>query len=330
VTALGVLAHYSDGAFFPRGGGRALLQALVDAARSRGTTLRTGAPARRILVSQGHVTGVELEGGEALGADVVVSDADPTVTLGQLVGPEHLHARLRERVARTEPSLGVAVVHLGLRRDLRQRGMSAANLWSYPSTDLDGLFEPFRRGELPPRLALFLSSNSLKDVTGSLAPPGCSTLEEMTFVPEALFGRWASLPPGERGPEYHARKEELADRMLREVEARFPGLVGVVVVREVSTPLTWRDSLREPHGGAYGSSLTPLQSGPFRYHTHTPVQGLFLAGQGLLSSGIGAALLSGRLAARAAERFTERRGRLRHHLGEGHPEHPGEAEAPPL
>lgn len=329
MTALGVIADYSDGAFFPKGGGRALLAALVDAAQAHGATFRTHAAARRILVSRGCVTGVELEDGEALEADVVVSDVDPTVTLGHLVGPEHLPARLRARVARTEPSLGMAVVYLGLRRDLRQHGMSAANLWSYPSTDLDGLYEPLGRGELPPELPLFLSSNSLKDTTGSLAPPGCSTLEVAAFVPEAMFARWASLPAGARGEDYQALKEQLADRMLREVEARFPGLVGDVAVREVATPLTWLDSLRAPHGGSYGPAMTPLQTGRFRFRTRTPVEGLFLAGQGVFSMGISPVLLSGRLAAHAAERFTERRGRLRHHLGEGRTWH-SEAEAPPF
>ncbi|HEX5746305.1 MAG TPA: NAD(P)/FAD-dependent oxidoreductase [Archangium sp.] len=329
LAALGIIADYSDGAYFPRGGGGALLQALVDAARGHGVTFRTHAAARRILVSQGHVTGVELEDGEPFEADVVVSDVDPTVTLGHLVGPEHLPARLRARVARTEPSLGMAVVYLGLRRDLRQHGMSAANLWSHPATDLDGQFEPLGRGELPPELSLFLSSNSLKDPTGSLAPPGCSTLEVVTFVPEAMFERWASLPAGARGEDYPAFKERLADRMLDEVEARFPGLVGDIAVREVATPLTWLDSLRAPHGGVYGPAMTPRQAGLHRFRTRTPVEGLFLAGQGVLSMGISPVLLSGRLAAHAAEHYTGKRGRLRHHLGEGRAWY-SEADAPPF
>ncbi|WP_164000270.1 phytoene desaturase family protein [Pyxidicoccus caerfyrddinensis] len=329
MAALAVIADYSEGAFFPRGGGGALLAALVEAARARGVAFRTGAAARRIHLSRGVVTGVELEDGEAFEADVVVSDVDPTVTLGHLVGPESLPAALQARVSRTVPSTGMAVVYLGLRRDLRRYGMSAANLWSYPSTDLDGLFAPLERGLLPPELPLFLSSNSLKDTAGRLAPPGCSTLEVSTFVPEAMFERWASVPPQARGEGYHARKEALADRMLCEVEARLPGLVGDIAVREVATPLTWVDSLRAPHGGPYGPAMTPRQTGRFRFHTRTPVPGLFLAGQGVLSMGISPVLLSGRLAAHAAEHYVERRARLRHHLGWGR-SWSAEADAPPL
>ena len=329
LAALAVIADYGDGAFFPRGGGGALVSALVEVARAHGAGLRTDAAVERIHVSRGVVIGVELEDGEAFEADVVVSDVDPTVTLGRLVGPESVPASLRMRVSRTEPSTGMVVVYLGLRRDLRQYGMSAANLWSYPSTDLDGLSEPLGRGTLPPQLPLFLSSNSLKDPTGRLAPPGCSTLEVTTFVPEAMFERWAGVPPGARGVGYTARKEELADRMLCEVEARFPGLVGDIAVREVSTPLTWIDSLRAPHGGPYGPAMTPMQAGRHRFRTRTPVQGLFLAGQGVLGHGVAPVLMSGRLAARAAEHYVERRGRLRHHLGWGR-SWSAEADAPPL
>ncbi|NMO18683.1 NAD(P)/FAD-dependent oxidoreductase [Pyxidicoccus fallax] len=329
ITALAVIADYADGAFFPRGGGGALLEALVDSARTCGAVLRTESPARRIHISRGCVTGVELEEGEVLEADVIVSDVDPTVTLKQLVGPEHLSARVQARVGRTDPSLGMAIVYLGLRRDLRQHGMSAANLWSYPSTDLDGLYAPLGRGALPPELPLLLSSNSLKDTSGRLAPPGCSTLSVATFVPEALFERWASVPPAARGEGYFLLKEHLADRMLREVESRFPGLIGDIAVREVATPLNWIDSLRAPHGAPYGPAMTPGQAGRFRFRTRTPVQGLFLAGQGVLSMGISPVLLSGRLAAHAAEHYVERRGRLRHHLGWGRAWN-AESDAPPL
>lgn len=327
--ALGIIADYADGAFFPRGGGGGLLAALVEAARAHGVTFRTGAAARHIHLSRGAVIGVELEDGEAFEADVVVSDVDPTVTLGHLVGPQYLPAALRERVSRTEPSTGMAIVYLGLRRNLARYGMSGANVWSYPSTDLDGLREPFSRGELPPKLPLFLSSSSLKDPSGRLAPPGGSTLEVTTFVPEELFGRWAAVAPKARGADYAERKEVLADRMLREVEERFPGLIGDLAVREVATPVTWVDTLRAPHGGPYGPAMTPLQAGRHRFRTRTPVQGLFLSGQGVFSHGISPVLLSGRLAAHAAEQYFERRARLRHHLGWGR-SWTSEADAPPV
>jgi all-trans-retinol 13,14-reductase len=67
--------------------------------------------------------------------------------------------------------------------------------------------------------------------------------------------------------------------------------------------LTWSDRLRAPHGGAYGPANTPRQTALGRFGTRTPVGGLFLAGQGALASGVAPCLMSGRLAALAAERL---------------------------
>ena len=82
-----------------------------------------------------------------------------------------------------------------------------------------------------------------------------------------------------------------------------PGVIGDVAVREIATPLTWSDRLRAPHGGAYGPANTPGQTALGRFGTRTPIRGLFLAGQGALASGVGPCLMSGRLAALAAERL---------------------------
>jgi len=300
LAGLGILAHYADGAYYPRGGSGALRDALVDAAVRAGASIRTGARVRTILHEGGHVTGVELVDGERIMSRVVISDADPTTTFGRFLSPDALPARLKRKVAHVEPSLGAFVVHLGMRRDLAAHGMSAANVWSYPSTDIDAIYAPMFEGSLPEQSPLFLSSGSLKDGTGRLAPPGCSTLDIVTFIPEASFASWAGWPPEERGASYHEAKDQLAARLLEQLDRRMPGLVGDVVVREVSTPLTWTDYLGAPHGGAYGPAATPHQMGPWRFGTRTPVAGLFLAGQGVLGNGVAPSLMSGRLAAMAA------------------------------
>ena len=302
LAGLGILAHYADGAYYPRGGSGALRDALVGAATREGASIRTGARVRTIVREGSRVAGVELEGGERITSDVVISDADPTITFGRLLAPEALPARLKRKVEHIEPSLGAFVVHLGMRRDLSAHGMSAANLWSYPGTDIDAIYAPMFRGSLPEQSALFLSSSSLKDGTGSLAPAGSSTLDILTFIPEAVFAPWAGKKPEERGASYHDAKEQLTARLLEQVDRRMPGLVGDVVVREVSTPLTWAENLDAPHGGAYGPAATPHQMGLWRFGTRTPIAGLFLAGQGVFGNGVAPCLMSGRVAAMAASR----------------------------
>lgn len=302
VAAILVLMHYRDGAFFPRGGSGALRDALIGAAERHGARFRLGASVARVLVEQRRARGVELEGGERIEADVVVSDVDPTITLGRLVDPAELPAGLRRKVAQSVPSLPMFTIYLGLRRDLRQHGLGAFNLWLYPVWAQDADYSDFMAGRIPERPGLFVSPNSLKDDTGSHAPPGCTTLEISTFVPFSMFERWQGTPPGERGPEYAELKERIAATMLRELERQCPGLVGDVVVKEYATPLTAIDYVGVVQGSPYGPAVTPAQFGIHGFHTRTPVANLLLAGAGVYGGGVGPCFASGFAAARAARR----------------------------
>lgn len=255
-----------------------------------------------IDVRDGRVRGVILDHGERLRADVVVSDVDPSITYGRLIAQRELPSRLRDKLRRTEPSLATFVIYLGMRRDITRFGLGRFNVWDHPSYDLDALYAPALQGRLPDPWFFFLSPNSLKDETGTLAPPGCSSLEVMTFVPYAHFERWRDTIPGHRPPEYEAEKTRVAEEALAALDQRYPGLVGDVVVREISTPLTNEHYVSAPRGGAYGPALVPSQAGWRRFGTRAPIAGLFLAGAGVLGDGVGPCLASGRLAARAAVR----------------------------
>lgn len=49
---------------YVRGGMGSITQAMAQAGREHGVTIRTNSPVQRILAEDGRVTGVELEGGE--------------------------------------------------------------------------------------------------------------------------------------------------------------------------------------------------------------------------------------------------------------------------
>ncbi|MCZ7687061.1 MAG: NAD(P)/FAD-dependent oxidoreductase [Sandaracinaceae bacterium] len=309
-AGIGVLLHYADGAFFPRGGSAALRDALVGAARKNGASFRTGARVSRIVLRGGRAAGVELEGGERLEADVIVSDADPMITFGELLPSDALPTRLLEKVRRTEPSLATFAVYLGMRRDVRDRGLGRFNVWDYPDWNIDALYAPVFEGRMPDEPLLFLSPNASKDDSGAMAPAGTSSLEVHTFAPYSMFERWRGTPLEDRGHEYQAEKERIAARILESLERRWPGVVGDVVVREISTPLTNEHYTLAPRGGAYGPAFTPAQAGLRRFRTVSPVRNLFLAGAGVFGDSVTLCLASGRVAARAAARALAARRRL--------------------
>lgn len=301
-AALSAVAHYIDGAFFPRGGAGALRDALVRAGESAGARYRTGARVDQILVRDRRALGVILPGGEYIEADVVVSNADPVLTFGRMIHRAALPRELVDRIATIEPSLAPFAIHLGMRRDLRAHGLGAFNVWDHPTLDIEASYQGLFDGQLPAAPAFYLSPTSLKDDTGSLAPAGGSSLEIVTWVPYERYERFADLAFGARGPEYDAEKHRTETWLLDAVDERWPGLIGDVDVREVSTPLTFESYTMSVRGGAYGPAHIVDQTGFRRFRTTTPIQNLFLAGAGVFHGGVAPCLLSGRVAASEAAR----------------------------
>ena len=292
-----VLDHYLDGAHFPRGGSGALRDALQAVATAAGASFRTGARVASLDVASGRVQQVRLATGEVLQADAVVAAVDPRHVFGQLIEAQAVPKKLRDRVRQLESSLSALALNLGVNRDLREIGLGAFNLWSYPDIDIDALYEPCFHGRLPREPGLFISPNSLKDPTGSLAPPGKGTLEVVAPAPFGLFGAWADVPEAERGQDYRDFKRRLQDDLLAQLDRRLPGVVGHLEVVEMSTPLSMEHWVGAVDGGLYGPAQTPGQSVPFRFATTTHLPNLFIAGAGVYGGGVLACLESGRAAA---------------------------------
>lgn len=302
LVGLAIIAHYLDGAYFPRGGSGALRDALQGVATRGGATFRTDAEVMRIAVAQGRVRGVVLKGGETIEADAIVAAIDPRHVFGRLVEQEAVPNKLHDRLQRLESSLSALVLDLGVNRDLREIGLGAQNLWSYPSIDLDALYEPCFHGRLPKKCFFFISPNSLKDPTGRGAPNGKTALAVVTAAPFGLFGAWANVSPAERGRDYHELKRRLQDELLAQLDQRLPGLVDAAELVELSTPLAMESWVAAIDGGLYGPAQTPEQSMFFRFPSSTFLSNLFLAGAAVYGGGVLPCMQSGQVAARMVER----------------------------
>jgi phytoene dehydrogenase-like protein len=141
-TALhvGLQAYYSDGGCYPRGGGHAIPDALLGQITRHGGEVVLGAEVTRILVEAGRVAGVQLADGRIASAPRVVSNADPGVTWGRLVAPEHVPARLRRRMRRMRYSLSTLSCFLAVDMDLRAAGLDSGNVWYSRTPDIDAAY----------------------------------------------------------------------------------------------------------------------------------------------------------------------------------------------
>jgi phytoene dehydrogenase-like protein len=200
-----------------------------------------------------------------------------------------------------KPSLGAFYVFLGLKRDLKNHGMGAFNIWDHYTFDMEEIFKHALKGKMSSQLSLVSSFNSLKDTSGSLAPEGCSTLEILSFVPYEPFSRWDGLRSNKRGQEYQDLKESIGEKMMNTFTKNHPDVVGDIDVKNYATPVSNSFWVNAVKGGAYGPAMSISQTMGGRFTPKTCFKNLFLAGSGVFGAGVPACFMSGMTAARMAE-----------------------------
>jgi phytoene dehydrogenase-like protein len=265
-----------------RGGLGALTQALADAARGHGAEVRTGVEVQRIVVRDGRATGVVLEGGEEVAAQAVVSGTDPQRTFLRLVEPALLDPDDLQRFRNYRQTGMVSKVNLalaGLPAFKAVKGEEAASLLGgrihlAPEVDdLERAFDDAKYGGISRRPYLDVTIPSLADP--SLAPEGRHVMSiHVQYTPYTL-----------RDGDWRTRRDEVADVVLKTLEEYAPGLGGLVLKRQVLTPLDLEETYGLTGGHPFHGehSLDQLFAtrpllGWARYRSTIP--GLYLCGAG--------------------------------------------------
>ena len=94
----GITDHYLEGGYYPLGGAFTIPRAFVRALKKAGGEIRLQSRVKRMLLEGKKVIGVELDSGEEIRSDVVISNADPEVTFGKLIGRENLSPKLKRKL----------------------------------------------------------------------------------------------------------------------------------------------------------------------------------------------------------------------------------------
>ncbi len=289
-----IAMHFHEGAYYPRGGVQRLPDALVKALTNHGGQLFLRQGVRRIRLQRGRVAGVELESGRFAQAQAVVSSGDPRKTLLEMVdGQQAVTARLAARLRRATYSLASFQVYLGVKLDLQQLGLGAANYWLCPSYDFEGLYRSLLEGRIPEKAYILATAPSLKDSSRTLAPAGAHIVKLITPISHRSFTAWNETRLARRGSAYKDLKERVADNLIKQAEELIPGLESSIDCRVVGTPLTNTAYTRAPEGAMYGLARTPGQSGPAGLSPSTRIPGLYLTGTNVYYPGVLGALASG-------------------------------------
>jgi all-trans-retinol 13,14-reductase len=289
-----VMGSYFNGAYYPVGGPARFAEALGETVRAAGGELRTNAEVAEIRVAGGRAAGVRLASGEMIDAPRVVSAMGARNTVAALspgAAPEW-----RREIESLKSGLSYISLYLGFRGDIRAAGATTANVWVYASNDIGRLWEKPTDEDAP---CLFVSFPSLKDP--SHADPGHHTAEVVAFCRWEPFAAWADSASGHRPEEYEATKAWIAESLLAQFKRGFPRLAPLIDFHELSTPLSQASFVAAHHGSAYGLEMSAERMAHPALRIRTPVPGLLLAGQDVVSLGIGGAFMGGFMAAATLE-----------------------------
>jgi phytoene desaturase len=267
-----------SGVFFPRGGIRALPDALASAAADAGVEFRYGATVSALERSGSRVTAVRTDQGERIPADAVVLTTE-------LFDTYRLLGRTPRRLLPLRPAPSAVVAHVGCRAvddgdDIAHHTILFGEAWEQTFRDI------IDDGQLMGDPSLLVTRPTAGDAR--LAPAGRDLLYILAPAPNTAAGKvdWASA-----GPAY-------TERMLHTVCDRLPKLGIDAEVLHVVDPAGW-----ERQGMAAGTPFalahTFGQTGPFRpANIVRGIDNAVLAGSSTVPGvGVPTALMSGRLAA---------------------------------
>lgn len=270
--------YHDVGATHPRGGSGMLSQALARCLEHHGGTIRCDAPVKRISVSNGRVRGVELESGERVPADRVVSGAHVQTTFLKLLGEEDLPARLTRQIKSLRVGNGVgmtvrcaidALPNYGASVEGAARGMQLI----CPSVEyLQSSYNDSQRGYPAEHPALVTMTPSAVDPT--ITPPGKHSL----YI-------WAQYHPYTlaNGEKWDDIREREADRILATLAEYAPNVASSVTNRYIQTPLDLERNVGLLKGNIMHIDMSLDQMFMFRplpelAHYRTPIDGLYITG----------------------------------------------------
>jgi prolycopene isomerase len=254
-----LLAHVEE-LFHCEGGFQRMVDALVTALERQGGELVLKNGARKILLEDGRVIGLELEGGQQIRAPVVVSNADARHTFDELVGNEQLPEQFVKRLHRMKPSLPAFLVFAATTLDVRQLN-AAHDTFLYKHWDHEETY-----------------TDILNCVPGGISIR-LTTLEDSSLAPEGEHLAVVTAPMVyDIGKPWQEEKDRYTQMLLDDVDRVFPGFRDKLTFAEASTPLAMERYTRNYQGASYGWELSPPYSGSRRLKHETPIEGLILSG----------------------------------------------------
>lgn len=246
----------SKGVYTFRGGTDTLIGMMDGALRESGVVVERNALVERILIENGRVAGVEVNG-VPVKARAVVSNGNLIRTIRDLVGYEHVGDEFRRMAQSVTLSNSSSQVYIGLK----------------PGESIDPIGDLLFASEYPEFDAAAICSRNVTSRTYSVYYPEIRPGSNQYTVVASMNARhedWAGLDRD----AYRAAKKQLVENTLDHLDRYIPGVRGKVDYAEAGTPRTFERYTLHEQGASFGTKFEGLDVStklseeiPGLYHT---------------------------------------------------------------
>jgi phytoene desaturase len=278
VQIVGLAAMLTEGYYLPEGGLGSIPDALAGAFKEFGGELVLNADVKNIIVKNGRVQGIKVNGHGVVEAQAVISTVSAMITFGSLMDPADVPVDILKMVEVAPLSASTFFcVQLGLANQIDVR--------SQLNFALPMMEEQYRLVNPDPQDCDLLFYSVPTVTLPALAPPGGSVVEIFAATrKDDLAGNW---------------DEERKERTAKSVIEALSRLHDInMVTKRVRCPRDFETGLHLYQGRIYGLSPATNLGAYFPYESGVP--GLYLAGQTTHPGyGIAPSTMSGILVAQA-------------------------------
>lgn len=282
-TAYSFLVSYgtmtSGNGNIPLGGSLAMTNRIIEKFKSMGGELHTNAPVKTIIIENGSAKGIELDNGEKIKGDEVISAIDPYFLFGKMLAPTYTPKEWAAAYASTTNYPTTS-------------GFQTAYVTNADINIEDTVFfdcDPIQIGDRT--FTRIYVKNYGYDK--SFAPDGKTVIQTNIPQTDEDYAYWKSLSK----EEYKQKKQQLADAVGLAVFKAFPKLGHDFELLDCWTPMTYERYCNAYHGAYMAFVTVPTAPQHKPKATLKNLKNFYLAGQWIMSpGGLPIAAISGKFA----------------------------------
>lgn len=268
-TSIYGLIHYLErayGVFFAMGGTGAIVGALKSLMERNNIEIILNTTVKKLVVNDGKVSGLILEDGSQIDADLIVSNADATYLHQNMIDQDKVALSSKLKLKLAHHSMGLFVIYFGTTK--QYPSVVHHTIW-LGKTYKELLSNIFDKKILSDDFSLYIHRPTATDE--SFAPKGCDSFYVLCPVPNLK----AEI-------DWSTEGNILKDKIIAALDQTIlPDLKKHITSDFFMTPSDFKTDYLSTHGA--GFSIAPLfrQSAWFRFHNKAEgIQNLYLTGAG--------------------------------------------------